>query len=117
MVQFYSNSLTKFLAIDEKDNRDSAIPVYVVAEGEATSFIDNLPAEQSSWAKANHFAGKDNQLLNVADASGYFTAVFIGTGNKTPGITTLAQAAKSLSPGTYYLADTSMARNFVKLLE
>ena len=79
MVQFYSNSLTKFLSIDEKDNRDSAIPVYVVTEGEATSFIDKLPAEQSNWAKTNHFEGKSKQLLNVADASGNLIIVLIGT--------------------------------------
>jgi len=115
MVQFHSNSLTKFLAIDEGDNRERAIPVYVVAKDEAMSFIDNLPAEQSSWAKANHFEGKDNQLLNVADTSGNLTAVFIGTGNKTPGVATLAKAAKNLSPGTYYLADTSIQGDTLKL--
>ncbi len=115
MLKFYSNSLTKFLALDKEDIRESAIPVYVVAKDKATSFIENLPAEQSSWAKANHFEGKDNQLLNVADASGELTAVFIGTGDSTPGLATLAKSAKRLPPATYYLADQSIQGDSLKL--
>jgi len=115
MVQFYSNSLTKFLALNEEGSSKSAIPVYVIAKDEANSFIDNLPAEQSNWAKACQFEGKNNQLLNVADSSGDLIAVFIGTGSKTPGIATLAKAAKSLPSDTYYLADESIQGDTLKL--
>ncbi len=104
MVQFISDNISKFLSSDDHNN---AIPVHIVTKERVDDFITDLSAEHSQWAIDNNFKAKKNEILKLADKQGHLTAILVGAGSSCDpmGLSTVAQAAKSLPEGHYTLVD------------
>jgi len=115
MAQFISNNISRFLS---SDDNNSAIPVHIVSKNAADAFIVNMKPEHNRWAIENDFKGQKNSVLKLADETGKLTAVLVGTGDDSSktGLSVLAQAAKTVPPGNYYLAENSLADHELTLL-
>lgn len=88
------------------DPAASALPLYLIAEGEAERFAAGLPAPQQNWLKLQGFTGGLGQIVTLPAADGTAAGAAFGLGSaaaRARGRFQVAQAAAALPEGDWQL--------------
>jgi len=90
------------------DPTPAALPLHLVAEGDAASFCSAQPAAHQAWLTAAGFSGAAGQLVLLPDPAGAIAGAVFGLGSqrsRARGRFLLAQAAAALPEGDWQIAE------------
>lgn len=89
------------------DPADTAIPVFVLAEGKLQAWLESQPQQVAQWVASNGFTGALGQSLILPDQNGMLATALVGYGSdksRSRGRFHLAGAAAAFPKGTYRIA-------------